>query len=123
MAFKDYPKGRLAQGSGDLIDVSDITLGYSDGEKHVNTLRQDGAGSTSGPRNTTLSFTSKISETGFERDWMGHYHKRSVLQYRLKVPGKTFTLEGRLSNPQIVSNIDGEIVFTVTVIVKDQDAP
>lgn len=118
--FLDYPKGRIAQGAGDLNDVSDFTLAYQDGEKHVNTLRRNGAGSTSGPRNCTLSLTIKISELGFERDYMGNYRKRKVLLYRLKAANETFVMKGRLSNPQLVSNVDGEITFTVSVIGKDQ---
>ncbi len=118
--FLDYPKGRLAQGPGDLIDVSDIGLAYADGEKHVHTLRRNASGSTSGGRGVTLSFTTKLSEAGFERDWMGVYLAREVKQYRLKVPGRTFVIEGRLSAPNITSNVDGEITFTVQVIGKDQ---
>ena len=119
--FLDYPKGRLAQGAGDLIDVSDVALNWVDGEKHVHTMRRNAAGSTTGGRGSTMSFTTKVSEAGFERDWMGVYHRREVKQYRFKIPGKTFVLEGRLSQPSIVSNVDGEITFTVTVIAKDQD--
>lgn len=119
--FLDYPKGRIAQGAGDLQDVSDFTIAYQDGEKHVNTLRRQGAGSTSGPRNVTLSFTSKISELGFERNYMRNYRRRIPILYRLKVAVHTFTIKGRLTNLQIVSNIDGEITFTASVVGKDQD--
>lgn len=118
--FSDYPKGRIAQGSGDLFDVSDFTITYSDGEKHVNTLRRSGAGSTSGPRNCTLSFNSSISEAGFERNYMDAYRRRRVLQYRLKLATETFVIVGRLSNPTITSNTDGQITFSVQVIGKDQ---
>lgn len=119
--FLDYPKGRIALGSGDLNDVSDFTLAYQDGEKHVNTLRKNGAGSTSGPRNCTLSVTAKISEAGFERDYMQNYRRRRPLLFRLKVADDTFSIKGRLSTLQIVANVDGEITFTFTVIGKDQD--
>ncbi len=119
--FRDYPKGRLAQGSGDLIDVSDVSVNYVDGEKHVHTMRRNAAGSTTGGRAVNISFTTKLSEAGFERDWMGIYRRREVKQYRLKVPGQTFVLEGRLTQPSITSNVDGEITFVVGVVAKDQD--
>lgn len=117
--FLDYPKGRISQGSGDLQDVSTFTLTYSDGEKHVNTLRKSGAGSTSGPRNCTLQFTIEFSERGLERDYMKNYRKRKVLQYRLKVPGQVLVINGRLSNPSLVSNVDGQITMNWTLIGKD----
>lgn len=122
--FLDYPKGRIALGAGDLQDVSDWTLTYSDGEKHVNTLRKSGAGSTSGPRNCSLSITSKMSESGFERDWMGNYRRRRPQMFRLKLPGgDVISIKGRISNPSIVSNVDGEVTFTATIVGKDQAEP
>src|SRR5690606_28245702 len=109
--------------AGDLNDAPDINLAWQDGETLVHTLRRDAAGSRTGGRGVTLTFTSAISESGFERDYMQNYHKRRVLQFRVKVPGKTFTVMGRLSQPNIVSNIDGHITFTVTVVAADQEAP
>ena len=44
--FFDFPKGRLAMGAGDLIDVFDITQENEDGEETVSTLRNNPAGST-----------------------------------------------------------------------------
>lgn len=119
--FLDYPKGRYSLGPGDLIDVFDVNVAYEDGEKAVSTLRNNPAGSTHGARSCRHTFKSAISEESFERDWMGKYRKREVVQGRLKVPGKTFTITGRLTQPQVVSNIDNFIEFTVSVIGRGTD--
>lgn len=117
--YLDYPKGRIAQGAGDLQDAQDINLAYTDGEKHVHTLRRNAAGSTTGGRGVTLTFKSAISENGFERNYMENYRKRRVIQYRVKVPGDEFIVVGRISEPNIVSNVDGHIEFTVKIVGKD----
>lgn len=116
--FSDYPKGRLSQGSGDLIDVFDITQENEDGEETVSTLRNNPAGSTSGKRKSTLTFKSALSEVGFERDFFDKWRKREVVQLRLKVPGKTITQTGRYTKPKITSNVDGFIEFEISHIGK-----
>jgi hypothetical protein len=114
--FLDYPKGRFALGAGDLIDVYDVNIAIEDGEKIVATLRQNPAGSTSGTKSSVTTFKSAISEAGFERDFMGKYEKREVVETRLKVPGLVFTSKGRFTKPQILSNVDGFIDFTIGLI-------
>ena len=116
--FLDYPKGRCSLGPGDLLDVFDINIAMEDGEKVVSTLRQNPAGSTFGAKSSTTTFKTAVSEAGFERDWMGKYDKREVVELRLKVPGLVFTNKGRLTKPQIVSNVDGFIEFTISIVGK-----
>lgn len=119
--FLDYPKARLALGSGDLIDVYDVSLSLEDGETVISTLRQNPAGSTVGKRSATLTFKAAISEEGFERDWFGKYAKRELVQARLKVPGRTFTVNGRLTKPAITGNVDNFIDFSCTIVGKSTD--
>lgn len=121
--FLDYPKGQVAMGSGDLLDCADITITFEDGEKVMATLRMNPAGSTHGMRSATATFKSLISNEGFERDYMTKYRKREVVKVRLKVPGLVFSCEGRLSKPQIVSNVDNAIEFTTSVVGKASADP
>lgn len=114
--FLDYPKGQVGFEAGDLVDCADITIAFEDGEKVLATLRQNPAGSTHGMRSGKATFKSLISNEGFERDYMGAYRKRKVVKVRLKVPGLVFSCVGRLSQPQIVANVDNAIEFTVTVV-------
>lgn len=106
-------------GAGDLIDVHDINLTSTDGEKVVATLRQNPAGSVGGARMTKLTFKSKISEAGFERTYRKDWKKRTVKQARLKVAGETWIVTGRFTEPSIVSNVDSEIEFQISIIGRD----
>jgi hypothetical protein len=116
--FLDYPKGVGALGAGDLLDVVDINIAFTDGEKVISTLRQNPAGSTGGSKSATCTFRTVVSSEGFERDWMGQYRRRKEVQFRLKVPGLVFSVTGRLTNPQLVSNVDNAVEFTITIIGK-----
>jgi hypothetical protein len=109
--FPDYPKGTVSQGPGDCIDVFDWGFDGEDGEKIVATLRQNPAGSTFGTKSGKLNFSSAISHAGFERDWFTKYDKRENIEFRLKVPGMTFIIVGRLTTPSLGSNVDDVIKF------------
>lgn len=116
--FADYPKGSVSQGPGDLIDLFDWGFEGEDGEKIVATLRQNPSGSTFGTRSGKLNLSSAISHAGFERDWFGNWQKRAVLEYRLKLPGITITVVGRLTQPRVTGNVDDYIKFVVGVLGK-----
>lgn len=114
--FNDYPKGTVAQGAGDCIDVFDWGFDGEDGEKIVATLRQNPAGSTFGTKSGKLNITSAISHAGFERDWFGKWEKREVVELRLKLPGITITITGRLTTPSLTGSIDDFVKFKITCL-------
>lgn len=116
--FADYPKGRVALGAGDLIDVFDWGFEGEDGETIVATIRQNPGGSTFGKRSGKMNLQCAISHAGFERDWLGKWQKREVVEIRLKIPGITITVVGRLTQPRITGNVDNFITFTIAVIGK-----
>jgi hypothetical protein len=116
MAQNFYPKGRLAYGPGDLVDAFDVNWSGEDGIKSVATLRNPNAGETSGAESDSITFKSHISEQGFERDYMTPWRAKKKVQLRFKVPGLTLTIEGRFSKPNMVSNVDGTVEFTVTIV-------
>lgn len=120
--FLDYPKGRWALGAGDLLDVFDVSVQMEDGETAVTTLRRNPGGSTGGKRVAKATFKMAISEEGFERDYMGKWRKREVVEGRLKVPGLTFAVKGRFTAPQIMSNIDSFVEFQITILGKNNEA-
>lgn len=114
--YLDYPKARCALGAGDLMDCYDVNGSAEDGEKSVATLRRNPGGSTGGARSGNVTLKSAISEEGFERDWMGKWRKREVVQLRIKVPGLTWVFTGRLTKPTITSNVDGFIDFQISLV-------
>jgi hypothetical protein len=118
--FADYPKGQISMGAGDLIDITDITLNFEDGEKPVATLRQNPAGSTFGTRSVKLQANAAISHAGFERDYFTKYDKRENIEFRVKVPGMTLSIIGRLTTPSLSSNVDDVIKFGFSVIGRYQ---
>ncbi len=115
--YADYPKGQIAYNGGNLQDAFDIQLKLEDGETDVHTLRNNGmaVGSTGGKRRAEITFKSAISQAGFERDYFGAWQKRKVVNIRVKVPGKTFSITGRLRQPAISANLDSFVEFTVTL--------
>jgi hypothetical protein len=120
--FLDYPKGRWAVGPGDLLDVYDVNVQYTDGEKTVPTLRRNPGGSTGGPRFVKATFKCAISQNGYERDFMGYYRKRTVVQGRLKVPGLTHNITGRYTEPKVMTNTDSFVEFEISVIGKGTES-
>jgi hypothetical protein len=115
--FEDYPKGQVAVQGGDLQDAYDINCAFTDGETLVHTFKGKGqaSGSTGGKRSCKITFKSALGKAGFERDYLGNWEKRKVIEVRLKVPGKTITCTGRLKEPNWTSNLDSFIDFSVTI--------
>lgn len=111
-----FPKGRVAFGSGDLQDVYDGNLAIEDGRKLVSTLRKNPAGWTEGERSSNLTFKSAIGADGFERDWLKKWQKGENVQIRLKLPGKTVTIEGVLTKPVVTTNVANFIDFQISVL-------
>jgi hypothetical protein len=121
--YNDFPKAKVSFAGGELQDCHDVSVNYEDGETTVHTFKNGGEanGSHSGKRKCTMTWKA-ISEAGFERDYMGNWRKRKVVNARVKVPGKTHSCTGRLTKPQITSNVDGFIEFTVTLEGKSSES-
>lgn len=112
----DYPKARAAFGPGDLEDVYDINLTGEDGRKVVHTLRNNPSGVTDGPKSSKLTLKSAISEEGFERSYLKKWQEGDIVQIRVKVPGLTWTVAGKLTSPVLTSNVDNFIDFTISLL-------
>lgn len=96
---KFYPKGKIAMGNGDLVDVTNISFEISNGAKQISTLRRKQAGFTLGPGEGKVSFSSVISEGGLERDYFKDCQKGKAAQLRIKLPGGlTLTYNGVYSS-------------------------
>jgi hypothetical protein len=113
---KLYPRGRLALGSGDLIDVVNVKLTHTSNAKQVHTLRQRGAGIVLGNQETTVSFEIAISDQGEERDWFEMLEKGLIKQLRIKVPGRTITVNGACSKCDVDIPLDDAIKYMVEFV-------
>jgi len=111
-----YPRGSVALGSGDLMDVTNVKISIADGSKQVHTIRQKGAGTTQGVEETSITFDAVIGEDGEEADWLALVKKHLVKQLRLKIPGRTITANGKFSTVDYELPIDDAIKLSVTFI-------
>jgi hypothetical protein len=111
-----YPRGQIAQGSGDLIDVTNIKVTHTNNAKQVHTLRQKGAGITLGVEETTVSFDCAIGEQGQERDYFKLVKGGKITQVRIKVPGETITVNGAYQSRDFELPLDAEIKLSLNFI-------
>ena len=115
---KLYPRGRMALGSGDLIDVTSVKLSTNTNIKQIHTLRQRGAGIVQGNQETTVTFEIAISEQGEERDWFDLLERGLIRQIRIKVPGRTITVNGAVGKIDVDVPLDAEVKYTIEFIGK-----
>lgn len=116
-----YPRGAIALGSGDLIDVTNVKIDLANGAKQVHTIRQKGAGFTLGVEETTVTFDAVISDQGEERDYFDLLKKGRIRQIRLKIPGRTMTVNGTVSSIGVELPLDDAIKQNITFIGKLED--
>jgi len=90
-----YPQAFLAQGNGDLMQVTDFTVTVSNKGKQQHTLRRPQAGVVKGKPETKVSFNFAIDEDGIERPYIEDVLDGTIRQLRVKLPGgKTITIDG-----------------------------
>jgi len=111
-----YPRGQIALGAGDLIDVINIKYDHSNGMKQIHTIRRKGAGVSPGVEETTVAFDMVISEEGAERDYFKLIKKGTISQLRLKIPGETITVNGAFSKRSIEMPLDDAIKKNVEFV-------
>ena len=118
---KLYPRGRIALGNGDLIDVTNVKIDTTNNAKQIHTLIQKGAGFTLGVEETTVTFDLSISEEGEERDWVKFLKQGSVQLLRLKIPGRTMSVNGVVQSIGDELPLDDAIKQSISFIGALQD--
>jgi len=116
MGDKIYPRGRIALGNGDLIDVTNIKVTTKNNAKQVHTIAQKGAGITMGVEETTVSYDSVISEDGQERDYFQLVKTGKIVQLRIKLPGETITVQGVYASRDFELPLDDSIKLSCEFI-------
>lgn len=116
MGDKVYPRGRLAYGAGDLIDVTNVKVTTTNNSKQVHTILQRGAGITRGNEETTVSFDSVVSEDGQERNYFSLVKTGRITQVRIKVPGETLTVVGAYKTRDFELPLDDAIKLSLEFI-------
>lgn len=98
---KLFPRGALAAGNGDLIQITNVSIDTKNGAKQKHTIREDGVGIAFGNEETTVSFDFDVPEEGMERDYFEQVRKKKVSLLRLKIPKKTLVIDGAYSSVKI----------------------
>ena len=118
---KIYPRGFIAMGNGDLIQVTNVKIDHVNNAKQVHTIRQKGAGIVLGVEETTVSFDAVVSEDGPERDYLSILKGGEIKQIRIKIPGETISVNGTVSSLSKELPLDAEIKFSITFIGHTED--
>ncbi len=111
-----FPRGRLATKSGELVKITNVKLDSTNNAKQIHTMKTKGAGVTLGVEEHTLSFDLVVGEEGEERDWYEQMKKGSINQVRVKVPGRTITIEGTVKTIGLELPLDDSIKQSIQII-------
>lgn len=118
---KKFPRGWIAMGNGDLIQVTNVKIDHTNNAKQVHTIRRKGAGITLGVEETSVSFDAVVDEGGSERDYLKMLKQGQIKQLRVKVPGETLTITGTVSALSKELPLDSEIKYSITFIGRTED--
>jgi hypothetical protein len=91
-----YSQSYLAMGNGDLVQVVDFTVAFTNKGKQLHTQRRPGAGVVKGKPECNVSFNFALDDdTGPERDYWLMVEQGIIKQVRAKCPGgMTLTISG-----------------------------
>lgn len=121
MADKFYPRGRIALGTGDLMDVTNIKVTTTNNNKFIHTIQQANAGIYKGNEETTVTYDAVVSDRGAERDYFHMVKQGTIKQLRIKVPGETMTVVGMYKTRSFEIPLDDAIKMSLEFIGKLQD--
>jgi hypothetical protein len=116
MGDKIYPRGRIALGSGDLIDVTNVKVMHTNNAKQVHTMNRSGTGTVKGNEETTISYDCVVSETGQERDYFALVKTGKIVQLRIKLPLETITVEGSYKSRSFDLPLDDSIKLSLEFV-------
>ena len=85
--LKQYPRGQIAFGPGDLTQVTNVTFTTTNNAKLVHTLNKAPAGVVLGNRETNGKFDVVVDEDGLEREYFDRVRSGERITIRLKIPG------------------------------------
>jgi len=113
MGEKIYPRGRIALGNGDLIDVTNVKVMHTNNSKQVHTMNRPGSGIVMGNEETNITYDAVVSEEGQERDYFALVKTGKIVQLRVKVPGETITVKGTYKSRSFELPLDAEIKLSL----------
>lgn len=116
MGTQIYPRGAIAFGSSDLVEVTNVKVTTTNNAKQLHTLRQKGAGTTLGVEETTVTYDAIIGEFGEEADYVGLVKAHTIKEIRIKIPGRTITVQGQFKMTDYELPLDDAIKQSIEFI-------
>lgn len=118
--LKIYPRGQLALGNGDLVQVTNVKHVTKNNGKLVHTIRQSPSGVVKGVTDGELSFDAVCDEDGFERDYFKLIMDGTIKQFRVKVPGETISFTGMATERSLELPMDDAVKYSINVVGKSE---
>ena len=116
--LKNYPRGQIAIGNGDLQQATLARFNYTNNGKLKHTLRKSPSGFVLGTTECTGSFDLEIDEDGPERQAFDRITDGVVTNFRFKMPLVTKTIEGIMTSVDVEEPLDDAVRFSVSFIGK-----
>lgn len=113
-----FPRGAIAMGNGNLLDVTSVKVTQKANVKLQHTLQTTAAGVVIGHEETEVSFDAVVGETGPERDYLRDLRAGKVRTLRIKIPGETFAVVGVASQRSLDLPMDDAIKYSITFVGK-----
>ncbi len=109
-----YVHGALAMGSGDLIDITNFKVDFTNNGKVISTMRESASGATVGTKECTITFDAVISDQGEEADWIKLVETGKFKQLRAKFPGRDINAIGIYTDVSYDASMDDAIKVSLT---------
>lgn len=116
-----FPHARISLDNGDLFYCTNVKYSLTNNAKLVHTLRQKGVGTVQGTEDTTVDIESAVGENGEEIDGVAYVKRHVIKQIRIKIPGRTITVNGSFTSYSMDGALDSEIKVSLSFIGKTED--
>lgn len=114
--YELYPRGAIAMGNGELVQVTNVKVSYTNAAKNIPTIRSAFSGFVVGEASLTGSLDTVVPASGEERDYWAMVEKGTVKQVRLKLPGKTKAFNIVFDKVDIELPVGAPIAMNLTFI-------
>ena len=112
--LRDYPTGQVQIGASDLATAASAKVSFKNNGKLVHTLRESPSGFVKGTRECDGSIETVIPATGPEYNYASKINAGAAVQFRFKVPGQPFVIEGRFTSLDLEIPLGDTIKLNLT---------
>lgn len=114
--LRDYPTGQVQIGAADMASAASAKVSIKNNGKLVHTLRESPSGFVKGTRECDGTIETVVPATGPEYDYASKVNSGAAVQFRFKVPGKPFVIEGRFTSLDLEVPLGDTIKLNLTFV-------